>query len=174
MEQCPVDRALSRCPFLHNLCEREGRAYAASFALNPLAPAGSNSRELRRRPVLEEEQDLAATFRLFHGRDTGVFPLASLNACPVAAPASAPTSASLNTASAARCPFSSAAAEPPVAPLTSLAQPKPSRAAMGNPLAGAPLATLSLGMVRKDERVACCSVSLARCVVHACIRYHML
>lgn len=154
-----MDRALSRCPFLHNLCEKEGRAYAASFALNPLAPAGSSSRELRRRPILEEEQDLAATFRLFHGRDTGVFPLASLkgtSGCVVPAPASAPTSATLsglNTASAARCPFS-AVAEPPTAPLLSLAQPTSSRAPpMGsNPLAGAPLATLSLGMV------SCCRV----------------
>ncbi|GAX83234.1 hypothetical protein CEUSTIGMA_g10660.t1 [Chlamydomonas eustigma] len=64
-----VNAAISKCPFLHGLALKEGHAYASSIAINPIIPDSST-----RRPILEEEQDFASTFRLFHGPG-GIVPL---------------------------------------------------------------------------------------------------
>ena len=123
-----VDRAISRCPFLHNVSLTQGHAYASSIACNPLVPAVPTSGS--RRPILEESQDLAATFRLFHGRE-GIVPLVTSSFTV------APT-------------CSQTAFEPPPVERVVLSlkkdQPHPPKS-LRDPFASAPLAAMSLGMV---------------------------
>ncbi|KAG1657482.1 hypothetical protein FOA52_001397 [Chlamydomonas sp. UWO 241] len=127
-----LDHALSRCPFLHNLVQAKGRAYATSIAVNPLirAPEGPLPSSARR-PILEEETDFAATFRLFHGTG-GAFPLAQSSVpsnpppCSVVAPTAVRVSESPPDVTHRSC------------------------AVARHPLVGAPLATMSLGQGMPD------------------------
>eukprot|EP00197_Chlamydomonas_leiostraca_P011322 CAMPEP_0202866116 /NCGR_PEP_ID=MMETSP1391-20130828/7207_1 /ASSEMBLY_ACC=CAM_ASM_000867 /TAXON_ID=1034604 /ORGANISM="Chlamydomonas leiostraca, Strain SAG 11-49" /LENGTH=381 /DNA_ID=CAMNT_0049546037 /DNA_START=20 /DNA_END=1165 /DNA_ORIENTATION=+ len=88
-----MQHALSACPFLSSLQQREGTDFACNFALNPTAPAAG------RGPVLEEWDTyalpaFASTFSKFHG-PRGVVPLARSSAsdtsssCPATASAPA-------------------------------------------------------------------------------------
>ena len=65
---CPysADRAIELCPFLREVCAREGPAFAKHIATQPAKRFGG--------PVLEECGDFAATFSLFHG-PRGIVPL---------------------------------------------------------------------------------------------------
>lgn len=67
---CPhnIERAIQRCPFLREVCVRDGAEFARHIATRP-------SRRFVG-PVLEEHGDYAATFHLFHG-PAGVVPLAA-------------------------------------------------------------------------------------------------
>ena len=62
-----AEQAVTQCPFLASLAREQGTAFALHIAHQPLKP-------FRAGPVLEEADDFAATFALFHGR-TGVVPL---------------------------------------------------------------------------------------------------
>eukprot|EP00798_Chlamydomonas_sp_ICE-L_P013803 gene13803-19718_t len=62
-----ISTAIEVCPFLSNVCSRQGEQYARSIAINPIAPAPS-----ARRPLLEETDDFQTTFRLFHGPSSPV------------------------------------------------------------------------------------------------------
>lgn len=67
---CPhsADRAIEKCPFLREVCERQGPAFARHIATQPATRFGG--------PVLEECGDFAATFSLFHG-SSGIVPLSA-------------------------------------------------------------------------------------------------
>lgn len=120
-----MSHALTACPFLASLVEREGACFAANFALNPTKAASHNQG-----PVLEDWDvyRFQRTFSLFHGPQSAV-PLA--NACPH-------MSESQPTAAAGPRPT----------------DPVPRRSRPG-PLGHAPLAVMSLGafgnMVRLPE-----------------------
>lgn len=125
-----ADGAVERCPFLHNLSVTQGRAYARSIATNPLLPAHAG-----RRPILEEETDLLATFRLFHGPG-GVVPLARSAHIAASTPNVSAHEAQLSRASNVEPRDSSRAGEEGACN---------GQAKRGQLLAGAPLATMSLG-----------------------------
>ena len=125
-----IDRVISRCPFLHNIATTQGHAFASSIACNPLIPA---SHDGPRRPLLEETQDLSATFRLFHGPQ-GVLPLASSS---LITPTPCTYDFSTNAPSAVLSADNSA-----------LGIPRRHELSKGpSPFASAPLAAMSLGMV---------------------------
>ena len=65
---CPrsAERAIQRCPFLREVCLRDGAEFAVHIATRPSKRFNG--------PVLEEYGDFAATFKLFHG-PAGVVPL---------------------------------------------------------------------------------------------------
>lgn len=67
---CPhsADRAIEKCPFLREVCVREGPVFARHIASQPSKRFGG--------PVLEECGDFAATFSLFHG-PKGIVPLSA-------------------------------------------------------------------------------------------------
>ncbi len=67
MTSCNAEQAATRCPFLRELATAEGPAFALHIANHPLKPFNAG-------PVLEEGEDFAATFALFHG-PRGVVPL---------------------------------------------------------------------------------------------------
>ena len=67
MTTCSAEQAATRCPFLRALATAEGPSFALHIANHPLKP-------FRAGPVLEEGEDFAATFALFHG-PRGVVPL---------------------------------------------------------------------------------------------------
>ena len=67
MAPCNAEQAATRCPFLRELATAEGPSFALHIAKHPLKP-------FRAGPVLEEGEDFAATFALFHG-PRGVVPL---------------------------------------------------------------------------------------------------
>ena len=125
-----IDRVISRCPFLHNIATTQGHAFASSIACNPLIPASHSSR----RPLLEETQDLSASFRLFHGPQ-GVIPLASSS---LITPTPCNYDFSTNAPSAATCVSSAGDSD----------VPRRHELSKGpSPFASAPLAAMSLGMV---------------------------
>lgn len=138
-----VDKAISRCPFLHNLSQVQGKAYASSVAINPLLTAPS-----ARRPILEELHDFSNTFRLFHGPG-GVVPLsggprlseASAAPLPSAQPACLHLQQPLHAQQPAR-----PVTQQPLHEDTAPAAPTKGPPCTRSPLAGAPLATISLGM----------------------------
>mmetsp|Transcript_12376 Transcript_12376/g.26732 ORF Transcript_12376/g.26732 Transcript_12376/m.26732 type:complete len:409 (-) Transcript_12376:598-1824(-) len=113
-----LDAAISKCPFLHNVCKTNGPEYAASIAINPTLPAPGP-----RRPILEETHDFAGTFRLFHG-PSGLVPLKS-ERCPTIRSEPTYETSALNAV-----------------PNAEISQPPVSRIVPCN----APLASLSLGM----------------------------
>ena len=126
-----IDQAVSRCPFLHNVALTQGRAVATSIACNPLLPASSAS---VRRPILEEQDDFAATFRLFHGSG-GIVPLVrSVEPQPLASPCIHAVSLKHDE-------------PPPVSRTVMSAAKDQSHHASRNPIASAPLAAMSFGMV---------------------------
>ena len=61
-----ADFAIEKCPFLREVCVREGLPFARHIATQPAKRFGG--------PILEE--DFAATFSLFHGA-SGVVPLST-------------------------------------------------------------------------------------------------
>ena len=78
MTSCNAEQAATRCPFLRELATSEGPAFALHIANHPLKP-------FRAGPVLEEGEDFAATFALFHG-PRGVVPLQRTAAIVTTAP----------------------------------------------------------------------------------------
>eukprot|EP00798_Chlamydomonas_sp_ICE-L_P001151 gene1151-3715_t len=118
------DAAIKACPFLRNVSLRQGDEYARSIAINPMVPA-----PMAKRPLLEETDDFANTFRLFHGPQSPVPLNREVSVTPARHADTAPEIKFLSTSDASPGVSTGAA----------------SNSRKRSPLADAPFASLSLG-----------------------------
>jgi hypothetical protein len=145
-----LNHAIRKCPFLHELSQRQGAEYAARIAVRPTEPASQCP--ARRRPLLEDLDSFDATLRAFHGPE-GLVPLRGCpfarSACPQPSAAETPSRVAATAPAPPSCPRH--APQPERLQRAGINALPPRRAVSTgslNPATALPMATMSLSFGR--------------------------